>query len=697
MPLLRRHQTNREWLVALCVAASVGCESVPRDSGAASGAISAHRARALAAARLARDDEAPKLSAGDPAPSPGPTVTQPAPQTSAPAATHDSPRGRSEDEQGSSEAERNKRLTLEDKKELPRQIPDPMKLPAILEEKLKDDLRNIDRDYDKAERERRQELQEKGARGQLTPERKGEIESELKRIRQRRKERKAERNARYHERRDKIINELEAGLQQREVVYLGLSDAVGRALRNNYGIQARSYGPAIQTANIVEAEARFDAVYFAKFSNNKQDRPSASELQGTMYQTRNVESGVRKLLSAGTQVQASYALNRTETDLVFQTLNPSYFNSFAVEFRQPFFRGFGLDVNRADIERYKLEREKSIEQLKMDVQDMIYEVEKAYWGLAGARRRAAAIARLLPDLRAIAETVGRRAAYDARSDLVKLAKARVGGWDAELIQVCADARKAETALKSLMSDPELDRAEDIEIVPIDEPPVEEVILDRPGEITAALMHRPDLRQARLEIQQAAINVGVQKNLALPKLDAVLRCIVDGLGANPDRAFSQLSENDFQEYFVGLEFEWPIGNRGPEAALRRARLQQAAAIAAHRATIEKAIGEVEEAIHDIEGNRDQMKSRFDSAQAQEAGVETVFKRRDPMTPTNLEIETMAHERLVYAREKLLSALVSYNIGLVDLERKKGTLLQYNNIVIQGADDESYLEPYRPIGP
>ena len=37
------------------------------------------------------------------------------------------------------------------------------------------------------------------------------------------------------------------------------------------------------------------------------------------------------------------------------------------------------------------------------------------------------------------------------------------------------------------------------------------------------------------------------------------------------------------------------------------------------------------------------------------------------------------------------------ALVNLERQKGTLLDYNNIVIRGVNEENYLEPAKPIGP
>ncbi len=545
-------------------------------------------------------------------------------------------------------------------------IPDPADLPAVLARELDQKLK--------------------------------EVEENERLTRQQKDQQQADRKAEYERRVPGILERLQA-IRRPETVRLSFTDAIRRALRNNYAIQMQSYSPAIEATRIVEAEAQFDAVYFASFTNNKQDRPSSSELQGTAYEVRDFESGVRKLLSAGTQVQVSYALNRTQTDLVFQTLNPSYFNSFVVEFRQPFLRGFGLDVNRAQIEISKLDREMSIEHLRRDVRELVYNVEQAYWQLLQARRAITISSQLLADLEIIHHFMEQRvkAGYDFFKVQLSLPSSRIERHQAEFIRLCNTVKNTEDALKRLMNDPDLNLSQDVAILPTDVPSVESMILDQVDEVTAALLHRSELHEARLAIEQAQIAVGLAKNQALPRFDVLFRYIVDGLGANPDSAFSQLSENDFHEYFIMLEFEWPIGNRGPEAALRQARLQQAQAIAAHRDAIENVILEVQQAVRDLRSNYDQIGPNFRSTIASKEWVEVTKARQERKDPLTLEQELNAHESLAGAREQLLQSLVNYNIALTNLERQKGTLLEYNNVVIQGADDESYLDPYRPVGP
>ena len=256
---------------------------------------------------------------------------------------------------------------------------------------------------------------------------------------------------------------------------------------------------------------------------------------------------------------------------------------------------------------------------------------------------------------------------------------------------------AEDALKALMNDPDLNLAQDIEIIPVDAASLESLTIDELGEIAAALQYRVELREARHTIEQAKLAIGVAKNQALPKLDVMFRYVAEGLGGNWGKAFHQMTTNDFTEYVLGIEFEWPIGNRGPEAAVRRARLQQAQAIASQRAQIENIIREVRQSMNDLRTSYAQIGPALRAAQASRDQLRATKARQERLDPPSLQVELDAHEALAGARDGLLTVLSNYNIALSDVERRKGTLLEYNNIVIRGVDNESSQDPYQPYKP
>lgn len=609
----------------------IGCESSLRDAQEPSANPHGRRAGMVAAARLAADEPAATRPAGD---VPSRMV---APASIEPASQEEI---------------------------IYRQVPDPKDLPDALNKQLARVIEAINTNDRLTAEQKTQQIQEK--------------------------------RQNFEARMPGIENRIKVIERPREI-RLSFADAMRRTLANSYGIAAQSYNPAIQAARVVEAEAVFDEVFFANFQNNKQDRPSSSELESNNSQVRTFESGIRKMLSTGMQVQVSYSLNRSETDLVFQTLNPTYFNSFIVQFQQPLLRGFGLDYNRAQIELTKLDREMSIEKLKRDVRETLFNVEQAYWQLLQARRVVGVVGQLLSDLEIIYKDLDDRlkASYDVYPVQLSFIQSRIERHEAEFVSLTKRVRDAEDALKRLMNDPEMDLSKDVGIIPVDVPLIEPLILDQIGEVAAGLSNREELREAKLAIEQAQIGVGVAKNQALPKLDVLFRYVVDGLGSNADRAFSQLSENDFHEYVVGLQFEWPIGNRGPEAKIRQARLQQAQAIAAHRDLIENVILEVQQAIRMIQSEYEQVGPSYRWVTSSEEWAEATKARQERRDAPNLQIELDSYESLSVGRRQLLDTLVRYNVALSNLERQKGTLLEYNNIVIRGAEDPKQMTPYRPV--
>jgi len=545
-----------------------------------------------------------------------------------------------------------------------RQIPDPKDLPEALRKQLARTIEAINRNDRLTAEQKTQQIDEK--------------------------------RANFEKRLPGIENRLKV-IERPHEIRLSFADAMRRTLVNSYGIAAQSYNPAIHTARVVEAEAMFDEVFFANFQNNKQDRPSSSRLESNNSQLRTFEGGVRKMLPTGMLVQFSYAWNRSETDLVFQTFNPTYFNSFVVQFQQPLLRGFGLDYNRAQIELTKLDREMSIERLKRDVREILFSVEQAYWQLLQARRVIGVVSQLLSDLEIIHKDLKERfeAGYDVYGVQLSFIQSRIERHEAEFVALTKRVRDAEDALKRLINDPEMDLSKDVGIIPVDLPLIEPVVLDQIGEIAVGLSNREELREAKLAIEKAEIGIGVAKNQALPKLDLLFRYVVDGLGTNSDRAFSQLSENDFHEYVVGLQFEWPIGNRGPEAKLRQARLQQAQAIAAYRDQIENVILEIQQAIRMIQSEYEQVGPSYRWVTSSEEWTEATKARQERRDAPNLQIEMDSYESLSMGRRQLLDSLVRYNVALSNLERQKGTLLEYNNIVIRGAEDPKQMAPYRPV--
>lgn len=468
-------------------------------------------------------------------------------------------------------------------------------------------------------------------------------------------------------------------------VHLSLEQALASALVHSYALETRSFNPAIESTRVVEAESAFDAVFFGNANKNKIDQPIASQLAASSVDSFSSAVGIRKLLPLGTQVSARYELNRTSTNIQFQTLNPEYTSDSIIELRQPLLRGFGLDVNRAQITVAKHNRKISDLAFRREVRDSVRNVEEAYWRLVQARRDVVTTARVLADFEAIYTQLNARKDFDVTEVQLAATKARLERSKAAYLQVTANVRNAEDQLIALINDPELNLADDVEIVPDDFPVAQPFILDRVAEIQTALEHRPEIEEQRLRLASAEVAAGQAKNSELPLLDLVFRYTTNGLGANADLAFDQMTGHNYLDYYVGVELEVPIGNRGPRAAHRRAALQHAQAAAGLKQQLETVILDVNVALRQLVTSYEQIGPVFESAEANKEEVRSIVARAERRDINTLTTELNARESLATTQRTLVDVMVKARLALIDLERAKGTLLEYNNIEVAAEED------------
>ena len=69
----------------------------------------------------------------------------------------------------------------------------------------------------------------------------------------------------------------------------------------------------------------------------------------------------------------------------------------------------------------------------------------------------------------------------------------------------------------------------------------------------------------------------------------------------------------------------------------------------------------------------MTSSFDQLRA-------LQERQENKNPAQLDTILGSQQSVAQSRRALLQAIVTYNPGIVDVERAKGTLLEYNNVVL-----------------
>jgi len=472
-------------------------------------------------------------------------------------------------------------------------------------------------------------------------------------------------------------------MQHERQVELSLAECIQRALANNYSIRIEAHNPAISQTQLVEAEAAFDAVFFLDFNYDNADRPVPTQLASGQSDTRSLNGGFRQLLPTGMQVQTSLGQTRSFSDNRFVTINPAYATTFAASFTQPLLRGFGLDYNRAAIEVRKADVRISYETFIQRVRDTLLDVETAYWQVAQARRTAMILAEAVAQNWVTYQSMWERRLRDATP--VEIANSR-SRWQSRYVQYLEAiklVRDAEDRLKNVMNDPQFRLSDDLEIITSETPLIAPLALDQLAEVRTAVEERSEIRAARERIEQARIQTQRAKNETLPQLDLAFNYEVQGLDLSADSSFDHMTSNRFRSYRVGVNFSYPLGDRGPQAALRRARLQESQLLVQLKQVADAVVEEVNAAVRQLVFRYRQVPPQLDSVVSAEKNLRTLQARAERIDPNFLQTELSAVESLTSSRQTLLQVVTDYNVAIVQLERAKGTLLQYNNVVVAHA--------------
>jgi outer membrane protein len=473
------------------------------------------------------------------------------------------------------------------------------------------------------------------------------------------------------------------------VVGLSLQEAIARAVKHSLAIRVESYNPAIKESLIHEAEANFDAIAFgsSQFSNTDEPLLRPSNSNG---QTWTNTMGIKKNLPTGTQIQASsgFSLRDQAGSGAFATPpGKSYYTAnFNLQLVQPLLRGFGADVNEATIYLAQRDLRISLSQFKQQVIATVGDVEEAYLNLVLARTNVEVLERLVVASEQTYNDVLARKVIDATKTSINQALSALESRRADLHDAQKTYRAASDRLKSLLNDPELDINSNTLINPLDRPIAEPVTYEVLDCIQTALRQRPEMQQARLQLERADIVLKVARNDLLPKLDLTLAFQSNGLDHGLDAAVGgTVNPMNSLDETVGLKFEMPLGNRFAESEVDRRQNERRQAITNMVQAAQQVALDVKTQLREVFSNYSviAIRDRVRTAAAEEFQGILDLENIQPRTPEFLQLKLDSQANLAQAELQLVQVLVNYNLAIERLERAKGTLLDYDRISLDKA--------------
>jgi outer membrane protein TolC len=492
------------------------------------------------------------------------------------------------------------------------------------------------------------------------------------------------------------------GKRPREVL-LTLQQAIASTVQNNLGVQQARLEEAMTQTDIIQAEAVFDTVLFAKGGYERSNIPQPTlDLSGggggsfllnprADQKNANLESGFEQRFATGGNLAVSTRMQRQEfTDPNDQiSPNPSFLNSVNLTLSQPLLRNFGTDVNLASLRLARNQDRRALQLLRRSLLDSVARTEALYWQVFVARARLVSAEWLLKvgeDVRTLRE---RRRQYDTSLAPYADAVSKVEDRRASVIRAQRDLQRAVNELKRAMNDPRLPVGGSETIVVVDTPVDQPLRCSVADSMATALAQNPTVSAALLSIDDGAIGVDVADNGRLPQLDLLTTGALYGLNSNFGDAWNDLGDNDWIEYSVAATFRQPIGNRAAEAEYRRARLARSRAVIVYKTAVQGAVLDVRNALQEayagyrlISQTRAQRLAAAENMRALALDEENIAQ----LTPEFLALKFLRQDGLASTQFAEATALADYNIAIANLYAAMGTALERNRIELSLVDVE-----------
>lgn len=437
--------------------------------------------------------------------------------------------------------------------------------------------------------------------------------------------------------------------------------------------------------------------------------------------------GVTYGLPAGTSATLSYNNAITSTNSPLSTYNPATTASMDLNVTQHLLQGFGFSINKRFIKIANNNIKVADLVFQQQVMNTVSNVINLYWNLVSyvesvrvAQQSLASSQKLYEDNKKQVD-IGTLAPIE-----IVRAQAEVASDQQALVVAQTNVLQQETILKNALSRNGVANAaiSDVHIIPTDRiqiPPTEpiEPIQDL---VARALDQRPDLSQARVQLDNSKINLTGTKEALKPTLDLVGDARNNALSGTPNtllqttgprsgfvvggsdpffvggygNVLSQLFGRNFPTYSIGLQLNLPLRNRSAQADYATATYQLRQGELNLQKQINQIRVDVSNALIALQQARAQYQSASQARILQEQSLDAEQKKFQlgSSTPYNV---ILAQRDLANARQTEVAALTAYGLARAQLDQVTGETLTRNSIQLDEARSGKISRPSNPVIP
>jgi len=396
-------------------------------------------------------------------------------------------------------------------------------------------------------------------------------------------------------------------------------------------------------------------------------------------------AGVQQGFITGAQAGLSFTNNHQSINAPNGLYNPFTGSSLGLTVTQPLLRGFGLSLNRRFIRIAGNERQITSLLFREQLIATVYGVVRLYTDFVA----------LYEDEKVKLETVNLAekllADTQAQVDAGTLAQVELTRANAQVFSTRQDLinsrgllEEQQAILKNVLTRSEDGDIRSAQIVPTDTLEIPSTDQIRPVQdlISEAMANRPDLGQARLQVDNSLIGLQGARNATLPEIDLVGTMQNSGLAGGYGGVLGQVLSRDYPTYGIGVQVTLPIHNRIAEADLARDQLQVKQSQIRVQQLQNQARLEVEDAVIAMRRARASYEAAVQARNYQQESLDAEQARFEVGSSTAFFV-IQYESLLAQAKSTEVAARSSYVKARAALQRATGSILDENHISLDSA--------------
>jgi len=465
---------------------------------------------------------------------------------------------------------------------------------------------------------------------------------------------------------------------------LTVTEAILLCLENNRSLEVQRFSPSIQKTFEVQERAVFDPEVNADISvgrlRGERLARSGSDTENFTTDTAEGIISMEQYFPTGTTV-ALVADTRMNDSSLYE--NTFYATRLGMTVTQALLRGYGTDVNLAQLKQARLDTRMSEYELRGFTESLVAEVERTYWDYALARRQIEIVDESLKVARQqLDETkeliaVGRL----AKAELAAV-QAEVAAQEQALIEARANKESIRLQLLRLLNQAGSgiwQRKIDL----IHQPTLPEIKLEDVDQYVAVSMRmRPILNQARLEILRGELELVKTRNGLLPLMDLFITLGKSGYANSFGESVRNIKDDSY-DVLAGVRFNYPVHNRDAKALNRRALLDREQTQKALENLSQLVDVDVRTAFIEVDRTKQQISASSVTRKFDEEKLRTETEKLRVGKSTSFLV-AQAQRDLLVSRIAEVRALANYLKALIDLYRQDGSLLERRGISAPGRE-------------